>query len=89
MFAIVRDPIDVEEWSRKVVDPVAGAFTSFEGRVRNHADGRQVESLVYEAYDALAEKEGELILREAHAKFEIGLSPGTCWLCPGSTRPGR
>jgi molybdopterin synthase catalytic subunit len=71
MFAIVRDPIDVEVWSRKVVDPVAGAFTSFEGRVRNHADGRQVESLVYEAYDALAEKEGESILREAHAKFDI------------------
>lgn len=71
MFEIAREPIDVTTWSTELDDLSAGAFITFEGRVRNHADGRQVESLIYEAYEALALTEGERILTEAHAQFEI------------------
>ncbi len=71
MFAITSEPIDVAEWSRKVDDPATGAFSTFEGRVRNHAGGRAVTSLHYEAYDALAVKEGERILAEARERFGV------------------
>jgi molybdopterin synthase catalytic subunit len=71
MFRIVREVIDVSAWSREIDDRAAGAFVCFEGKVRDHADGRGVASLTYEAYEALAEKEGEKILREAQAKHEV------------------
>lgn len=71
MFGITSEPIDVTRWTELVADDSAGAFVFFEGRVRDNADGRKVQSLVYEAYDALAQKEGNRILREALAKFPI------------------
>lgn len=71
MFAVSRSPIDPSEWASRVDDPAAGALVVFEGRVRNHADGRAVRSLTYEAYDALAVKEGERILAEALERFPI------------------
>lgn len=71
MFVLVREPIDVAAWSARLDDPTAGAVTSFEGRVRNHANGREVTGLAYEAYDALAAKEGERILAEARERFDV------------------
>lgn len=71
MFAIASEPIDTVAWSRLVEDDAAGAFASFEGKVRNHANGRAVQSLAYEAYQALAQKEGARILQEALARFPI------------------
>ncbi len=52
-------------------NPAAGAYVSFEGWVRNHNEGKEVKSLEYEAYPALANKEGERILQEAKEKFDI------------------
>jgi len=52
-------------------NPAAGAYVSFEGWVRNHNEGKEVKSLEYEAYHALANKEGERILQEAKEKFDI------------------
>lgn len=52
-------------------NPAAGAYASFEGWVRNHNEGKEVNSLEYEAYPALANKEGDRILQEAKEKFEI------------------
>jgi molybdopterin synthase catalytic subunit len=52
-------------------DPGAGACVTFEGRVRNQNEGRSVEALEYQAYAALAEKEGERIIAEARRKFQI------------------
>ena len=71
MFVVTREPIDAEAWSRRIEDPAAGAVATFEGRVRDHADGREVTSLAYEAYDVLAVTEGERILAEARARFAI------------------
>lgn len=71
MFSIVSEPIDVAELVQKTDSPRAGGFVCFEGRVRNHNDGRKVDSLEYEAYEILAVKEGERVLDEAKARFEV------------------
>ena len=43
-----------------------GAIATFSGLVRDHNQGRRVEFLVYEAYEALAVRTLERIVREAH-----------------------
>jgi len=49
----------------------AGAYASFEGWVRDHNDGRPVSGLRYEAYPALAVREGQRIVEEAMTRFAI------------------
>ncbi|BCX49562.1 molybdenum cofactor biosynthesis protein [Haloferula helveola] len=71
MFALTAQPIDPEAIRKRVLDPAAGGFCSFEGWVRNHHQGRSVDRLEYEAYPALAEKEGLRILAEASERFDI------------------
>lgn len=71
MFKISTQPIEPADWQRPLRDPRAGACATFEGWVRNHNDGQAVQSLDYEAYAPLAEKEGERILAEARAKFSL------------------
>lgn len=60
--AILRDELHLEE---------AGGFCAFEGWVRNRNDGRDVDGLDYESYAPLATAEGERILTEAMAHFDI------------------
>ena len=71
MFTITPDPLDPSALRDQVLDPAAGGFCSFEGWVRNHHEGREVQHLEYEAYQLLAEKEGNRILAEAAEKFEL------------------
>lgn len=70
-FALSAAPVDVQTLQATLRDDRAGACTSFEGRVRNHNDGRAVDGLRYEAYVELAEREGHAILDEAVARFAI------------------
>jgi len=49
----------------------AGAYASFEGWIRNHNEGRSVLGLRYEAHTVLAQAEGERVLNEAMAKFDV------------------
>ena len=49
----------------------AGGIVTFEGVVRDHSGGRPVLSLEYEAYPALAVREGERILAEARERFAV------------------
>jgi len=71
MFRLSAEPIDAAALQRGLDDARAGAVVAFEGRVRNHNEGQPVLSLAYEAYAALAEKEGARILAEAVAKFPV------------------
>ncbi len=71
MFDLASNPIDVASLSALADTPAAGAFVSFEGRVRNHSDGRSVDSLEYEAYAVLAVKEGDRVIREAMEQFDV------------------
>lgn len=70
-FSISDTPIDIAPLRAALLDARAGAFASFEGWVRDHNEGQAVHGLRYEAYVALAEKEGERILDEALARFAV------------------
>jgi molybdopterin synthase catalytic subunit len=52
-------------------DAAAGAEVTFDGRVRNHNDGRVVSRLEYHAYPALALTTGRRILEEETARHGI------------------
>lgn len=71
MFRITASPLDVAALGRELLDARAGACVSFEGRVRNRNDHREVDALEYEAYVELAEKEGAKILAEARTRFGV------------------
>jgi len=71
MFRLSISPIEIELFKQTLRDERAGAYVAFEGRVRNVNDGTGVSSLEYEGYEAVAVKEGERILNEAKAKFDI------------------
>jgi molybdopterin synthase catalytic subunit len=70
-FELTALPIDPSRLEPRPGDPRAGAFVTFEGRVRSESEGRSVRALDYEAYAPLAEKEGRRILEEACQRFPI------------------
>lgn len=70
-FALADRPIDPATERRHLDHPAAGACASFEGWVRDHNEGRPVLRLDYQAYAALAEREGEAILAEALMRFPL------------------
>lgn len=70
-FRFTTAAIDTGEARRELLNPGAGAFASFEGWVRDHNEGLEVERLEYEAYQDLAVKEGAAIVAQALARFPI------------------
>ncbi len=70
-FRLSETPFDTATLRAQLLDARVGAYASFEGWVRDHNDGRDVHGLRYEAYATLAQSEGEAVLAEAMAKFEI------------------
>ncbi len=70
-FALTDAAIDPERLTAGLEHPAAGALATFEGRVRDHADGRSVRLLEYQVYPELAQAEGERVVAEALAGFEI------------------
>ncbi len=75
-FAFSSEPLDPERHRAELADPASGGYASFEGWVRDHNEGRRVERLEYEAFEALAIKEGERIVADAVARF--GVSRAAC-----------
>ena len=49
--------------------PSDGAYVLFEGVVRNHHEGKAVESIFYDAYRPMAEKEIGKIVDEVQSQF--------------------
>jgi molybdopterin synthase catalytic subunit len=49
--------------------PSDGAYVLFEGVVRNHHEGKSVESIFYDAYRPMAEKEIAKIVDEVQNQF--------------------
>ena len=68
-FRFTQTSIDVMAARQELLDPGAGGFVAFEGWVRDHNEGREVRRLEYEAFQALAVKEGDRILEEALQRF--------------------
>jgi molybdopterin synthase catalytic subunit len=66
---LTDDPIDPHALVESVMRRSDGAYVLFEGVVRDHHEGKAVESIFYDAYRPMAEKEIESILREVQAQF--------------------
>lgn len=62
-------PLEVEAVVARVAGPDAGGLVTFAGAVRDHARGKSVEKLEYEAYPGMAEREMDVIAAEAAERF--------------------
>jgi molybdopterin synthase catalytic subunit len=71
MIRLVREPIRVGALRDALIHPADGAIVVFEGVVRNHARGKPVRFLEYDAYETMALKELEKIGQRARNEFEI------------------
>ena len=69
MSYLTDDPIDPRALVESVLRRSDGAYVLFEGVVRDHHEGKAVESIFYDAYRPMAEKEIESIVREVQAQF--------------------
>ncbi|HXW75754.1 MAG TPA: molybdenum cofactor biosynthesis protein MoaE [Steroidobacteraceae bacterium] len=70
-FQFSRTPIETLTLRKHLADPACGGYAAFEGWVRDSNEGRRVRALEYEAFEALALREGERILGEAIARFGV------------------
>jgi len=66
---LVREPIDANALVREVATPAHGAILLFLGVVREVNDGRGVTGIEYSAYEAMAQRELEVIASEAVERF--------------------
>lgn len=71
MSYLTDDPIDAAALVKSVMRRSDGAYVLFEGVVRDHHEGRAVESIFYDAYRPMAEKEIDLIMRDVQAQFPV------------------
>ncbi len=76
LFKLSEASIDTAALNQMLQADAAGACSIFEGRVRNHNNGRDVERLEYEAWSKLAHREGARIIAQAVDRF--GLERGFC-----------
>lgn len=70
-FAFTQEAIDTARLAAPLAASGAGGFASFEGRVRDHNEGRAVIGLQYEAFEELAAAEGARIVAEAIGRHGI------------------
>jgi molybdopterin synthase catalytic subunit len=68
---ITTEPIDITSVARRVVPPECGATVTLDGYVRKFTRGRETLYLVYEAYESMAIKEMESLVKHAKEQFEI------------------
>ena len=69
MNFLTDSPIDSQTLVRRVMRPSDGACVVFEGVVRNNHEGKSVESIFYDAYRPMAEKEISKIMNDVAAQF--------------------
>jgi molybdopterin synthase catalytic subunit len=69
MTFLTDDPIDTHALEQRVMRPSDGACVVFEGVVRNHHQGKPVESIFYDAYRPMAEKEIARIVDGVQKEF--------------------
>ena len=69
MTYLTDERIDTGALIRRVTRPSDGASVVFEGVVRNHHEGKQVESIFYDAYRPMAEKEIAKIVDSVRQQF--------------------
>jgi len=70
-FAVTAAPIRLEALRAQLENTACGAAVFFEGRVRDHNEGRRVERLEYEVYAPIANREGAKIIEEARTRWAV------------------
>ena len=70
-FSVASTAIDVAAARKAVADTGCGALVVFEGWVRDHNEGQEVERLEYELYRPIVEREGARIIDEALQRFAV------------------
>jgi molybdopterin synthase catalytic subunit len=68
---LTRGPLDSKALAQELQRPEDGAVVVFEGVVRNHTRDRRTLFLDYEAYEAMAISQMELLVAQAKQKFAI------------------
>ncbi|MCS7023814.1 MAG: molybdenum cofactor biosynthesis protein MoaE [Bryobacteraceae bacterium] len=70
-FALTRQPVEVAEIRRRLLQPHDGAVVTFEGVVRNQSQGRKTRYLDYECYEGMAIEVMARLGREIAAQHAI------------------
>ena len=70
-MSVTASALDIATLQAALDDPRAGGYASFEGRVRDRNEGREVRALHYEAHAPICISEGDRIIAEALARFDI------------------
>jgi molybdopterin synthase catalytic subunit len=69
LIKITREPLDRDAIIAAVAHPEAGGIVTFEGVVRNHARGKRIRYLEYEAYPEMAEEQFARIAAEVQERW--------------------
>ncbi|HLW03923.1 MAG TPA: MoaD family protein [Ktedonobacterales bacterium] len=69
LIKITREPLDRDVIIAAVAHPEAGGIVTFEGVVRNHARGKRIRYLEYEAYAEMAEEQFARIAEEVQQRW--------------------
>jgi molybdopterin synthase catalytic subunit len=68
---ITESPIDINNLIEKTRNEDAGAIVTFQGTVRRFTGELEVESLIYESYNEMAEKTMIKICQDALEKYNV------------------
>lgn len=91
-FNLTNEPLGLGELADGLRDPAAGAVVTFDGRVRDHNDGKPVRALEYHAHPVLAlsaggrileeeaERHGLLKVRAAHRTGPLEIGEAAVWV---------
>ncbi len=71
MIDIVENKISPDFFPASLLDLTCGGFVCFEGRVRNHNEGKEVHRLFYECYFPMAKKVMQEISEQAAQRWEV------------------
>jgi len=75
MSYLTDAPIDPAALVRGVMRPSDGAYVLFDGVVRDHHEGHAVESILYEAYRPMAEKEiDKIVTNTSHQYPDVAIA---------------
>jgi molybdopterin synthase catalytic subunit len=70
-LVLVRERIDTQSVLDKLMESMDGAAVVFEGVVRDNTRGRRTLYLIYEAYEEMALKQMDALIRQALEQFPI------------------
>ncbi len=70
-YELTNEPLNVGEIARRIVPPSCGAIVTLDGFVRQFTKGKETLYLEYEAYQPMALKELEKLVKSAKSQFEI------------------